>query len=69
MAEATAGWQLDIDRETCMGSGLCLVYAPNTFAQDEATKAVVRDPSGDPPAAVRIAVDACPTGARSLVTS
>ena len=51
-----------------MGSGLCVVYAPNTFGQDEATKAVVRDPSGDPPESVRIAVDACPTGALSLVT-
>jgi ferredoxin len=49
-----------------MGSGQCLLYAPKTFDQDNLTIAIVVDPSGDPPAAVQLAVDSCPTGAISL---
>lgn len=59
--------EIVVDREICMGSGLCVVYAPNTFEHDDETKAVVRDPVGDPLEAIRTAVDACPTGALSLV--
>ena len=56
-----------IDRELCMGSGMCIVYAPNTFAHDDETKAVVIDPKGDPIDAVRNAVQACPTSAIRIV--
>jgi ferredoxin len=55
-----------IDRDLCMGSAMCTMYAPSTFAQDEETKVVVTDPEGDPAEAIRIAVEACPTGALSL---
>jgi ferredoxin len=57
-----------VDRELCMGSGMCIVYAPNTFAHDDDTKAVVIDPAGDPIDAIRNAVQACPTSAITLVT-
>jgi ferredoxin len=57
-----------VDRELCMGSGMCIVYAPNTFAHDDETKAVVIDPAGDPIEAIRNAVQACPTSAITLVT-
>ena len=57
-----------IDRELCMGSGMCIVYAANTFAHDEETKAIVIDPTGDSIEAIRIAVEACPTGALRLIT-
>ena len=50
-----------------MGSGMCIVYAPESFAHDEQTKAVVIDPPGDPIDKIRTAVDACPMGALSLV--
>ncbi|MGA7417580.1 MAG: ferredoxin [Acidimicrobiales bacterium] len=52
-----------IDRDLCMGSGMCSLYAPNTFAQDEENKAIVTDREGDPVEQVSIAVEACPTGA------
>jgi ferredoxin len=52
-----------VDRELCMGSGMCIVYAPNTFAHDDETKAVVVDAVGDSIDAVRNAVQACPTSA------
>ncbi|MCK9922978.1 ferredoxin [Frankia sp. AgPm24] len=52
-----------IDRELCLGSGMCLVYAPNTFAHDEQSKAVIVDPAGDSAEEIDTAVDACPVGA------
>ena len=58
-----------VDREACMGSGMCIVYAPGTFSHDDEAKAVAADPPADPVDAVRSAVDACPMGALSLVPS
>jgi ferredoxin len=56
-----------VDRELCMGSGMCIVYAPGTFAHDDQTKAVVVDPDGDPIESIRNAVQACPTSAIRIV--
>ena len=67
MPEAAPTWSVEVDRELCMGSGMCIVYAPATFAHDEQTKAVVVDPMGDPIDAIRNAVQACPTSALRLV--
>lgn len=55
-----------IDRDLCIGSGMCVMYAPGTFANDAETKAVVVDPAGDPPDLIATAIEACPTGALSL---
>ena len=60
--------QVVVDRDICMGTGMCIVYAPSTFAHDVDTRVVVRQPPADDPAAVRAAVEACPTGALALVT-
>ena len=60
--------EIKVDRDLCMGSGMCIVYAPGTFAHDEETKAIVVDPEGDPIDAIRNAVQACPTSAITLVT-
>lgn len=49
-----------------MGSGLCVMYAQSTFAHDDETKAIVVDPEGDALDVIRIAVEACPTGALVL---
>jgi ferredoxin len=68
MPEGDAVPTIVIDRELCMGSGMCIVYAPATFAHDDETKAVVVDPQGDPIAAIQNAVQACPTSAIKLVT-
>ena len=67
MPDAGAGPTIVVDRELCMGSGMCIVYAPNTFAHDDETKAVVIDPAGDPIDAIRNAVQACPTSAIKIV--
>ena len=67
MPDTAPGWSITVDRELCMGSGMCTVYAPGTFVQDEHTKAIVTDPTGDPLDAIRNAVEACPTRALRLV--
>ena len=59
--------EISVDRERCLGSGLCIVYAPRTFAHDDETKAVVVDANGDPVEAIRNAVEACPTRALRVV--
>jgi len=67
MADAKPAWTITVDRDRCMGSGMCLVYAPGTFEHDEHTKAIVVDPAGDPIESIRTAVEACPTGALQLI--
>jgi ferredoxin len=56
-----------VDRDTCIGSGMCLMFAPGTFAQDDEAKSYVLDPEGDSPEDIAGAVDACPTRALRLV--
>jgi ferredoxin len=67
MPDPGAAPMIVVDRELCMGSGMCIVYAPNTFAHDDETKAVVVDPTGDSIDAVRNAVQACPTSALRIM--
>ena len=45
---------------------MCIMYAPGTFAHDAETKAVVVDAAGDTIESIRVAVEACPTGALTL---
>jgi ferredoxin len=67
MPEGPPAWTIKVDRDRCMGSGMCLVYAPGTFEHDDHTKAIVVDPAGDPIGSIRTAVEACPTGALQLI--
>jgi ferredoxin len=48
-----------IDRERCMGSGLCSFHAPSTFDLDDECKSVVLGVN-DPDDAIRNAVESCP---------
>jgi len=66
MAEESDKWTIEVDRDVCMGSGLCTVYAPGTFDIDEEARSVVSDPGGDDLGQIRAAVQACPTGAIRL---
>ena len=54
------------DRERCIGSGMCSVYASGTFTQDDTAKVVLIDPAGDDPESIRTAVAACPTHALTI---
>lgn len=62
-----ADWEIIVDREVCMGSGMCFVYAPNTFDIGDDAKSSVTDVEGDPIESIRAAIEACPTGALRLV--
>jgi ferredoxin len=55
--------EIRIDRERCMGSGSCQFHAPGTFDLDTECKAIVVDPQGDTPQAIRNAAEGCPTQA------
>jgi ferredoxin len=66
VTEGGGGLPVSVDREMCMGSGVCIAFAPGTFAHDADTKAIVLDPAGDPVVDIEAAVEGCPTGAIML---
>ncbi|MBL7502349.1 ferredoxin [Frankia sp. CNm7] len=59
--------EIRIDRDLCMGSGQCTIYAPDTFDQDDEAIAVVVDPDGNTEAELMSAATGCPTQAISVV--
>ncbi|MFC6085293.1 ferredoxin [Sphaerisporangium aureirubrum] len=57
--------RLRVDQESCCGSGMCALVAPDVFDQDTADGRVVLLDASPPPAlhdAVRHAIHACPCG-------
>ena len=60
-------YRIEIDRDTCMGSGVCSVYAPETFDLDDDTKSTVIDPAGNPLEQIEAAAAGCPTGAIKVI--
>jgi ferredoxin len=69
MTDPQLPYTIEIDRDVCMGSGLCMVYAAATFELDEQAKSTVLDPAGDPLDRIRVAAEACPTGAITIRTA
>jgi ferredoxin len=64
-----AEFEIIVDQELCLGSGLCTTYAPSTFDQDEQTaKVIVTSVGGDPLEAVQAAAEACPMAAITIIT-
>jgi ferredoxin len=61
-------FQIDIDRERCIGSGNCVFWAPGTFDLDDEGKSIVIDPRGDADEAIANAADGCPTAAIRLTS-
>jgi ferredoxin len=59
--------EIVVDRDICMGSGMCCMYASHTFDVDEEAKSFVKDTQGDPVDMIRTAIEACPTGALTLI--
>ena len=68
MPEPVSSPIVSIDRDLCMGSGVCLVYAAGTFTHDCESKAVLVDQVSDSAEQIQTAVEACPTGALSMST-
>jgi ferredoxin len=65
--DAALDWEVVVDRDVCMGAGMCVRYAGNTFDLDGETRSYVKCLHGDLPATIETAVQACPTGALSIV--
>ncbi|MEW1904610.1 MULTISPECIES: ferredoxin [unclassified Streptomyces] len=61
--------RLDVDRERCIGAGMCAMTAPDVFDQDPDDGLVLllhAEPPAAHRAAVRMAVGVCPSGAIRL---
>ena len=52
--------KISIDREECIGDGLCANEAPETFEMDDESKAVVLEDSTDDHECILEAAKACP---------
>ena len=61
------GWTVEVDRDVCLGCGVCAAYAPGAFDQDEDGIVVFLGTSAETSTSIRAAVDGCPTGALRLV--
>jgi ferredoxin len=59
-------WSISVDRDRCIGSGLCVLYASGTFDQDAQAKCVVRQTITDGLEQIEAAVEACPTSTITL---
>ncbi|MFE5918098.1 ferredoxin [Streptomyces sp. NPDC056468] len=60
---------LHVDRERCIGAGMCALTAPEVFDQDPDDGRVLllhAEPSTAQLAAARMAVGVCPSGAITL---
>ncbi len=66
MADASK-LKITVDRETCIGDGLCCNDAPETFEMDDDQLAVVKDPVGDDLETVLEAANNCPVECITVV--
>jgi ferredoxin len=55
--------EIDIDRDSCMGSGNCVFVAPGVFELDDDSIARVVDPDAATEDAIVTAASQCPTHA------
>lgn len=52
-----------VDKDKCIGCGICAVLAPKTFKLRSDSKAEVIDPPGDEEEKIKEAIDSCPVDA------
>ncbi|MBB2910444.1 ferredoxin [Streptosporangium becharense] len=55
--------RVEVNPDSCCGSGVCVVSAPEVFGEDEdgLVRLIDPEPAGDLHAQVRQAADRCPT--------
>jgi len=56
-----------IDREECIGDGMCVNEAPETFELDEESKAILKDGSTDEREAILDAARCCPVDVITVI--
>lgn len=60
-------WRVAVDKDTCIGSAVCVGIAPGRFALDARQRSEPAAAEIDPDEAVRDAAASCPAEAISLV--
>ncbi len=55
--------KITVDRDTCIGDGLCCDDAPGTFEMDDEQKATVKNPVTDDKDTIIQAASSCPVDA------
>jgi ferredoxin len=58
-----AKYKLEVDRDACIGDGLCADEAPGTFEMDDEDKAIIINEEGDSPETILEASQSCPSDA------
>jgi len=58
---------ITVDEEACTGTGLCMVYGPETFDMNDDLKSIVNLDTTDELSVIRAAVESCPNRAITLV--
>lgn len=59
-------WQLNVDQQTCMGTGMCAGMAPDLFELDDRTAKPIK-PDIEPAEQALDAADQCPTQAITVL--
>lgn len=53
--------RIEVNYHRCVGSSICVLTAPHTFALNHDGQSAVTDPEGDPFETVLEAAEGCPT--------
>lgn len=59
-------WHVEVDRDICIGSGMCVGSAPAEFQLDEARRSRPVEQERDPSETVLAAAESCPVEAISI---
>jgi ferredoxin len=62
----TDRWHLEVDRSTCIGSGMCVNSAPDGFKLDAARQAHPAQPDTDAAESLLAAAEGCPVEAITI---
>jgi ferredoxin len=60
-------WKVSVDKDTCIGSAMCVAIAPGRFILDKQGRSGPVEAETDQDEAVRDAAASCPSEAISLV--
>jgi len=58
--------RIEVDRDCCIGAGVCISEAFNTFGIDEGQLVYVKDPKGNDDESIVKAAEGCPVSAIRL---
>lgn len=54
---------IKVDKDKCIGCGMCIAIAPKSFKFEDDGKVVFTSPPGDEEAKIQEAIDSCPVAA------